>query len=341
MTPTNDFARELCRTQCRQAVRALPSSVSWIPEIPEQWPAECLDVIDRFLPEHSRGTRRAEEICCGNISAAAAALGSSSPAGGHTGSPPHGLPAVLLRTPLCTEPEVPVMAALAARVPRLTVVIDHFRHGELVSAAAKSAGRTISVLIAVDTGRQMPGVHPGPDCESLSRAVVGQEGLQLRGIFADTEPLESAAALQGLSAGRALQLARQCLRHLRSRGMAAEDVVLGLGTAEALTTGTELNGCTVVWGPPGMSSGALSSAAPATVEVGGKIRVISRPALEFCVIAAGSRSGLITAATRVLAPFGAEITAWNAHHSRLHLAGAAVDLRIGDAVTLGNFHNHT
>jgi D-serine deaminase-like pyridoxal phosphate-dependent protein len=248
---------------------------------------------------------------------------------------------VLLRTPISFEGEVPQLAALAVKTPRLTVVVDHFRHGELLSRAAESAGKKIAVLIAVDTGRQLMGVHPGPDCESLSRALVQQGGLRLRGIFADAEPSASAAGRQGLTAGRALELARHCLGHLRSRGIAAEDVVLGLGADEGLTAGPEADSCTLVWCPVEVCGGVWWPATSATGGAACEVRVISRPALEFCVIAAGSRSGLMTSAARVLKPSGARVSGWDVHHTRLHLTGAAVDLRIGDTVTLGNFDKHT
>jgi D-serine deaminase-like pyridoxal phosphate-dependent protein len=282
----------------------------------------------------------ADQICCEDAVAALALL-SARVAGGASTSAGAGLPSVLLRTPLSAESDIPLAAALAKAVPQLTVVIDHFRHCELLSRAAESAGRMISVLIVVETGRQLMGVCPGPDCASLSRALVQQPGLRLRGLFADTERVESAAGVAGLSAARAAELAWHCLRTLRQRGLLAEEVVLGLGADDELPAESLTDTCTVVrvsdcgWtgAIPGVASGEEASA------VG--VRVISRPALEYCVIGAGSRSGLVTSETRVLAPAGAIVEAWNGHHSRLQLAGAATDLRIGDVVTLGNFRKHT
>ena len=280
------------------------------------------------------------EICCEDAAAALALL-SAGAASGASASAVAGWQSVVLRTPLSAEPEIPLVAALAKAVPQLTVVIDHFRHCELLSRAAESAGRIISVLILVETGRQLMGVCPGPDCESLSRALVRQPGLRLRGLFADVERVEPGVGIEGLSAVQAAELAWHCLRTLRQRGLAAEDVVLGVGADDELPAESLTNTCTVVWAADCRGAGAnlvASSGGDATV-VG--VRVISRPALEYCVIGAGARSGLLTSETRVLAPSGAIIDAWNAHHSRLRLAGAAVDLRIGDVVTLGNFRKHT
>lgn len=279
------------------------------------------------------------EICCEDAAAALALL--SAGASNASKSAVAGLPSVLLRTPLSAEADIPAAAALAKAVPQLTVVIDHFRHCELLSRAAESAGRMISVLIVVETGRQLMGVCPGPDCESLSRALVQQPGLRLRGLFADVERLESASSVVGLSATHAAELAQHCLRTLRQRGLGADEVVLGVGADDDLPAVSPTDTCTVVRVPDCGGTSAIPSASSGGDASAVGVRVISRPALEYCVIGAGARSGLLTSETRVLAPSGAIIEAWNAYHSRLQLAGAATDLRIGDVVTLGNFRKHT
>lgn len=280
------------------------------------------------------------EICCEDAAAALALLSAGATSGAATSAGGE-LPSVLLRTPLSAEAQIPLAAALAKAVPRLTVVIDHFRHSELLSRAAETAGRSISVLIVVETGRQLMGVFPGPDCESLSRAVVQQPGLRLRGVFADVERVESASGVAGLSVAHAAELAWHCLRTLRQRGLSAEDVVLGLGASDELPSESLTDTCTVVRLPDCGGAGAIRGAASGEDVSAVGVRVISRPALEYCVIGAGACSGLVTLETRVLAPMGAIVEAWNGHHSRLQLAGAAVDLRIGDVVTLGNFRKDT
>lgn len=280
------------------------------------------------------------EICCEDAAAALALLSAGATSGASTSAGDR-LQSVLLRTPLSAEADIPAAAALAKAVPQLTVVIDHFRHCELLSRAAESAGRMISVLIVVETGRQLMGVCPGPDCESLSRALVQQPGLRLRGLFADVERLESASGVAGLSAAHAAELARHCLRTLRQRGLVAEEVVLGVGADDDLPAGSLTDTCTVVRVPDCGGTSAIPSASSGGDATAVGVRVISRPALEYCVIGAGARSGLLTSETRVLAPAGAIIEAWSAYHSRLQLAGAATDLRIGDVVTLGNFRKHT
>ena len=72
---------------------------------------------------------------------------------------------------------------LAGRT-QLVVVIDHFRHAELLSQCMVQSGRKIQVLIEVDLGRQSTGVRPGSDAALLAKAASLLPGLGVIGVFA-------------------------------------------------------------------------------------------------------------------------------------------------------------
>ncbi|MEJ7593859.1 MAG: alanine racemase [Planctomycetaceae bacterium] len=67
---------------------------------------------------------------------------------------------------------------------QMVVVIDHFRHAELLSQCMVQTCREIQVLIEVDIGRQSTGVRPGPDASLLARATSLLPGLRVIGVFA-------------------------------------------------------------------------------------------------------------------------------------------------------------
>lgn len=320
------------------SVQQLPATAAWIPEIPAKpFPndlTELRDYLRRQRPHQSF------EICCEDTSAATRVVSMNRPSN-RPDSPATTPPALLLRTPPAAELDVPLVAALASAVPQLTVAVDHFLHGELLSRAANMAGRVIAVLTALDTGHQLMGVHPGPDCDALSRALARQPGLRLRGLFADMEPEIAEGGARKRPCGRVPDLARSCLRQLQSGGLPGTDVVLGVSAEDLLTAAKQVDGCMVVWSPLAECYREFSAAIPGPESATARVRVISRPALEYCIIGAGGRSGLITSGTRVLEPAGAVISGWSAHHARLDLSGEAVDLRIGSEVTLGNFRKHT
>lgn len=330
---------ECCRIHCREVLAQLSPSVGWIPEISAVPGKDEFAVVREQFAEQR--PQCSFEVCCEDARRAVAAFLLAVPWSGED-SVSGWLPALLLRSPPSAQSDIRMIAGLAASLPRLTVAVDHFRHVELLVRAAESIGKTISVLVAVDTGERLMGVHPGPDCESLSRAVAKQRCLSLRGIFASVEGGATVAPERGNSCVRTFELARSCVESLRLRGLQAGEVVLGIASEDLRAAAELVDRCMVVGGPflgaGWESSGRLAGAAGAGVF---DARVISRPALEYCVIAAGSRSGLITSETEVIWPLGAVISGWNAHHARLQLADESLDLRIGSEVWLKNFHKHT
>jgi D-serine deaminase-like pyridoxal phosphate-dependent protein len=330
---------ERCRVQCREVLGQLSPSAGWIPEISAVPANDDFAAIGELFAEER--PQFSFEVCCEDACLATAAFSSAGDPGGQT-SAVRSFPALLLRTPPTVFSDLPLIEELAAAVPQLTVAVDHFLHVELLSRAAQAAGKTIGVLVTVDTGGRLMGVHPGPDCEALSRAVAKQRGLFLRGIFVNVEEGARVASERGLACVRTFELARACVGSLGLRGLKATDVVLGITSEDLLPATYLMDRCMVVWSLfPGVARGSAAGDGVVSGADMVSVRVISRPALEYCVIAAGSRSGLMSSETAVVWPAGAVISGWNAHHARVQLAGESLDLRIGSEVTLKNFHKHT
>lgn len=330
---------ERFRVQCREVLETLSPSVGWIPEISAMPEADDFVVLREQSSEQR--PQFGFEVCCEDAVVAGCVFSFKDGPGCQSfGVRP--APALLLRTPPSAPSDVPLIAGLAATVPQLTVAVDHFLHVELLARAAQSVGCTIGVLVTVDAGGRFMGVHPGPDCVALSRAVAKQRGLFLRGVFASVEAGVTEAPERGLTCVRTFELARSCVESLRLRGLNATDVVLGV-TPDGLPQATELmDRCMVVWGPvSGVGCGVMAEFAGVAETEVLEVRVISRPALEYCVIGAGSQSGSITSETAVIWPLGAVISGWNAHHTRLLLSGESLDVRIGSEVRLKNFRKHT
>jgi D-serine deaminase-like pyridoxal phosphate-dependent protein len=245
---------------------------------------------------------------------------------------------LILTQPLVDPLALKKLAKLAQHF-RITALIDHFRHAELLSHSltaeprnsdtrnsdtrnshtpdgdARNGDALIDVLIAVDSGQQSIGVRPGPDSVLLAAAAQRLRGIRFRGVFIDDHldgPFEETVAV-----------ARHCQRIIERSGIECPDIVTGLHHASTMIGG---HGVTTFLGSPLMSKGV------ALKEI--VCRVISRPSLEWCVIDAGSRLIGDAHQSLLFQPPGARIVRCRPDESTVSLTGASLDLRIGDEVTI-------
>jgi D-serine deaminase-like pyridoxal phosphate-dependent protein len=104
-------------------------------------------------------------------------------AAGSADSPqPLPLDDVLLAFPIVGERKLARLLALAERV-RLTVALDSPDAATELGEAATAAGRTIGVLVEVDTGGRRCGTLPGEPTLALARHLVETPGIEFRGLM--------------------------------------------------------------------------------------------------------------------------------------------------------------
>ncbi len=94
-----------------------------------------------------------------------------------------GVEDILLSSEIVSPPKLRRLVALS-RHARLMIVVDDPRGAELLSEAAREAGRTIGVLVDVDVGQGRCGVPPGAPAAEVGKFVASLPALELRGIQA-------------------------------------------------------------------------------------------------------------------------------------------------------------
>jgi len=182
--------------------------------------------------------------------------------------------------------------ALSERV-RLAVGVDSLPGAKALSDVFAAAGRTLDVLIEINSGLNRCGVRPGEEAWTLAQQVVGLPGLALRGVFthaghaygaASREEVEQIGRLEG-------ECVVQTAERLRDQGIPCEVVSVG-STPTAKVSGavpgvTELRpGNYIFHDAMQLALGTCSLAQCALTVLA---TIISRPAPDRAVIDAGSK----------------------------------------------------
>lgn len=222
-----------------------------------------------------------------------------------------------------------------------TVVVGHFRHVELVAAAARAAGQTISVLVELSLGRQLSGITAGPDAASLISAIRRRPEITLRGLFL-RNPCQSEADTESqrrtLQSG--LSMCRHTLRMLRhdvsdnSADSREADCSIVLGQLPVRLL-PDFHGSAVCNPWPIQNSIPAPKPNSSQTDAGVPALVITRPNLDLCVVACFSP--ITTDSTcqwLVPAPAGAVVIDQIDHYFTLQVSGPALDLKIGDEILL-------
>lgn len=176
----------------------------------------------------------------------------------------------------------------------VTVAVDSVAVAEPLSRAVSAVGKTLDVVIEVDTGLQRTGVEPGKPVLRLAREIVQMPGLRLRGLMtheghagraSTSEEMEALAR----AAGEAMI---QSATLLRRHGIAVE--VVSVGSTPAAFTTTQVPGITemrpgtyVFYDAAAFRFGRIG---PERVALRVLATVISRPAPDRAVIDAGSKT---------------------------------------------------
>lgn len=217
---------------------------------------------------------------------------------------------------------------------QMIVVIDHFRHAELLSQCAVQSGCEIQVLIEVDTGRQSTGVRPGPDASLLATAAAQLPSLRVVGVFASAHDPCAEYEHGDVDAELAaiVTIAEHALRSIRNVSAACRETVISVSSLRRPSMpGTRIS-CLVMSPFGDFDVDTPLAAHPPCVSL--IATVISRPTLEWCVIDAGRNACGDMSGVRIHAPTGATILNSTSETTTLQISGEACDLRIGDPVRM-------
>ncbi len=329
MSPSVKFSIPALAENISRIQQAQPEPARWIPEIRSGIPRDCLlQILSAFqqLPADS-------EIRLGSLNVQQAVQLSLSPVLQSSGRPL----SWLITSPISSLADAELLAQLLQSC-NATVVADHFRHLELAALAAKTGGRSVGIMIDVDTGQHLTGACPGPDTVALARAIPELAGIELKGLFSALHGATTQEQLLAEQILSAVHICQHCQRMIQGSLIQCNEVLLDYVPSSALPTF------------PG--TGFLNSPfliPPQTIAIHGApialtAEVLSRPSLDHCVVNAGSL--LLHDSpehVRVTAPGGGSVVRLFPDHAVLHLTADSMDLRIGDQVELWSpsLHHHS
>jgi D-serine deaminase-like pyridoxal phosphate-dependent protein len=185
------------------------------------------------------------------------------------------------------------LLALSERLRRLAVGADSVEGASTLAGAFRAAGRTLDVMLKVDTGLHRVGVLPERAPE-MARRLADVPGLRLRGIFTHAghgygEETPDGVAQVARHEGRTMAAVAD---ELRRAGLAVEEVSVGsTPTAREAMAQPGVTECR-----PGNyvyhdgSQVALGTCAPADCAMTILATVVSVPAAERAVVDAGSKT---------------------------------------------------
>ena len=244
---------------------------------------------------------------------------------------------------------LPASAEVAAEIVRLSTlfpaaaVIDHFRHAEYLSHAARRAGVSLRVLIDVDAGRGAVGVRPGHDASRLAEATALLPGLQVAGLMADDGHVQSLPPVQKLEAAAEIYRVLDHTRRLVQR-IQPEPLILYAGRSGCLFNAAtssvinEVRSGRIIFGDEFVQTrcqaecSILEGIEPAITVLS---IVISRPSLERAVVQGHPAfAASMMTLPRVLSTVGAIVTEAESSCVVLALNDASRDLQIGDSIRL-------
>jgi D-serine deaminase-like pyridoxal phosphate-dependent protein len=254
-----------------------------------------------------------------------------------------GIRQILIANQIVGPIKIARLVELARRAEPI-VAVDSPENVKMLSAAAASAGVTISVLIEVDIGMNRCGVPPGQPALDLARLVASLPGLHFRGLQGyeghvvdlrdETERTEKTRA--------ALQILVQTRRLIESSGFAVE-LASGGGTGTYTITG-DYNGVDEVQaGSYAAMDWWYSDIRPEFRQAMSILTtVISRPAPDIAIIDVGRKGvGAEMGAPRIKNLLGAEVARFGSEeHTVIQLPNHSL-LRVGDHLELIPSHGCT
>ena len=232
--------------------------------------------------------------------------------------------------PVVRPEQLDALPELSSRA-LISVVIDHFRHAELLSDVMRSTGHMIGVLIDVDVGLQSTGLKPGTDTARLAMAASGLPGLRFVGVHVDDRDDSCAdLSLVHVELSEMFRMAIHAKRSIEVQGLTCSEIASGYRCSSEQLHAT---GVTI----------ALSEAtdspilAPRSPSAAVRSTVLSRPSFERCVLDVGRADFGAASRIAMTRPAGATIHRIMDDATTLLLAGESLDLAIGDEILLHCF----
>lgn len=280
----------------------------WSPELHADMPASLLSGIAKVTPSAS----------CRTVDTALALMQA-------------GFGAIVLLRPIVDPDDLSVLAQVCRQM-EVTAVVDHFRHVELLSRVAVESSTQICVLVEVDLGNETTGVRPGPDSVRLAQAAATMPGIEVSGIYIDDrqclwDPISDSA--DRLTFDDCVNIGRHCQRMIRDAGVSCPSLVTGRVHRNESLVNEAVTRVLFPVDAVGNSLPVCESLVNAGVF---EARVISRPSLEWCIVAVGIQQLSALQPSACLIPSGAKIRHLHEDVATLGLSGDALDLRIGDTV---------
>ncbi len=241
---------------------------------------------------------------------------------------------VLIANQIVGERKIERLLRLLDRL-RVTVAVDSLAVAEPLHRAALATGKTIDVLIEVDTGLRRAGVEPGEPVLRLAQELVQMPGLRLRGLMTHeghagrAETVEEMTQLARAAGEAMVRSAELCRRH----GVPIE--VVSVGSTPAAFATTQVEGITemrpgtyVFYDAAAFRFGRIG---PERVALRVLTTVISRPAADRVIIDAGSKTLTMDPAPPGRTGFGFIVQLPDARIARLNEEHGIVELPPGTA----------
>ncbi len=237
----------------------------------------------------------------------------------------------ILTDPVITADQIEELSLLAAR-STVHVVVDHFQHVEWIRKAAVTANTTIGVLIQVDPGDGPGGLRPGHDTGDLARAAEQLTNVQVSGLavqYPGARFHDDSNAFRDRTSA-VISSCSILLQQITQRNAATVLIDFPTGSHHFTTAAHVLQEAFSV------------EHAPEEAASGPQLHVRSRPSLGVCILDAGRKTPGIPLLPKITAPAGATVRHVFDHHIEVVVADAALDLRIGDSVTIQTefIHQH-
>jgi D-serine deaminase-like pyridoxal phosphate-dependent protein len=242
-----------------------------------------------------------------------------------------GFRSIVLLRPIVDSDALSVLTKLCRQI-EVTVVVDHFRHVEFLSRVAVESSTPIRVLIEVDLGNETIGVRPGPDSVRLAQAAATMPGIEISGVCIDDhqclwDPVSDSA--DRMTFEDCVNVGRHCQRMIRNAGVSCPSLVAGRVHLNESLFNEAVTRLLIPIAFVGNQIPSSESSSRADVI---EARVISRPSLEWCVVAVGTHQLQTLQLPVGIVPAGATIRNVRDDVTTLDLSADALDLRIGDTV---------
>ncbi|HUZ11844.1 MAG TPA: DSD1 family PLP-dependent enzyme [Caulobacteraceae bacterium] len=138
---------------------------------------------------------------------------------------------LLITSPVVGEAAVERLIALAARSPGLMAACDHPDAVAAIGAAARAAGRSLTLLVDLDPGLRRTGVASAADALALARTIAGHDALGFGGVqfYCGAEQHIEAYAERAAAVAQRMARLSETIALLQGAGL-APGIVTGGGT---------------------------------------------------------------------------------------------------------------